>query len=374
MDRRSFLASCAALATAAAVPVRASTASFKVPVIDALTLTVLTDNATFGPFLPDLDLPGLKVRYAGNGPADGNGHMQARTLTSEFGLSLMADSRIGNTARRVLVDFGYTATALANNMALLGIDPETINAAVLSHGHLDHYGGFRGVFRDRHRPTLPLYVGGEEAFCERIAMTGLPPPLMGTLDRTALRDAGYAVLLVPQPEIVVDQAFTTGTIPLATSEYPAIPTRMRPGIGCDRGRLRADKRGQREVADDAEHELATCYALNGRGLVVISSCSHRGIINSVRRAQAISGIAKVHMVIGGFHLVRPRTPDEARQTVQALATINPAYIVPMHCTGEIFIEEALRQMPGKIVRPYVGTRLEMGLQTISERSIDNLRV
>jgi 7,8-dihydropterin-6-yl-methyl-4-(beta-D-ribofuranosyl)aminobenzene 5'-phosphate synthase len=55
--------------------------------------------------------------------------------------------------------------------------------------------------------------------------------------------------------------------------------------------------------------------------------------------------------------VRPRTEDEARRTVAEFATINPTYIVPMHCTGEVFIAEALRLMPDKVVRPYVGNRL-----------------
>ena len=90
---------------------------------------------------------------------------------------------------------------------------------------------------------------------------------------------------------------------------------------------------------------------------MIASCSRRGVINSVRQAQAVSGITKVHAVVGGFHLVRPRTEAEARRTVAELAVIDPRYIIPMHCTGEVFTEEAMRVMPGKIIRPYVGTEL-----------------
>ena len=137
----------------------------------------------------------------------------------------------------------------------------------------------------------------------------------------------------------------------------AIPTRMHPGVGCDVKDLSASKRAATELADDGEHELATCYSVKGLGLVVIASCSHRGVLNSVKRAQAVSGIQKVHAVVGGFHLVRPRTEDEARRTVAEFATLNPNYIVPMHCTGEVFIAEALRVMPDKVIRPYVGNRL-----------------
>jgi 7,8-dihydropterin-6-yl-methyl-4-(beta-D-ribofuranosyl)aminobenzene 5'-phosphate synthase len=319
-----------------------------------LTLQVLVDAATFGPFLPDLTLPGLHVeRIAGKLLP----RMSRHALMGEFGLSLLARSQRGADKRSVLVDFGYSPEVMANNLAILGIDTRELNAAVLSHGHLDHYGGFSGVFGGnvpaRH---LPLFVGGEETFCERVAMIGSPPPIMGTLDRKELAQAGLDVTIAAEPAVVADQAFTTGLIPLETFERAAIPTQMRPGVGCDAAALSAAKRNEKQLADDGEHELATCYNVKGLGLVVIASCSHRGVLNSVKRAQAISGIQKVHAVVGGFHLVRPRTEDEARRTVAEFVKIDPTYIVPMHCTGEVFIEEALRVMPGKVVRPYVGNR------------------
>ena len=327
-----------------------------VPEVDGLTLQVVDDAATFGPFLPDLDLPGMTVRRAGNGGPPGS-HMSPRALLGEFGLSILATSRRGDTTRRVLIDFGYSREAMANNLALLGIAPASIDAAVLSHGHIDHYGGFASLFGERAaRPgRLPLFVGGEETFCERVALIGDPPPVMGALNRPALARAGYDVRIEPAPAIVAGQAFTTGTIPLESFERAAIPTQMRPGVGCARAGLAAAKRVATQLPDDGEHELATCYAVKDLGLVVIASCSHRGVINSVRRAQAVSGIAKVHAVIGGFHLVRPRTPEEATRTVAAFAELDPTYIIPMHCTGEVFIAEAMRVMPRKLVRAYVGT-------------------
>jgi 7,8-dihydropterin-6-yl-methyl-4-(beta-D-ribofuranosyl)aminobenzene 5'-phosphate synthase len=275
----------------------------------------------------------------------------------EFGLSLLARSQRGSQSRGVLVDFGYSPEVLANNLSILGIDTTQLNATVLSHGHLDHYGGFAAVFgRNVPAKHLPLIVGGEETFCERVAMIGSPPPIMGTLDRKELAQAGLDVQISADPTVVADHAFTTGLIPLETFERAAIPTQMRPGVGCDASALSASKRTATQLSDDGEHELATCYAVKGLGLVVIASCSHRGVLNSVKRAQSISGIQKVHAVVGGFHLVKPRTEDEARRTVAEFAKIDPTYIVPMHCTGEVFIAEALRVMPDKVVRPYVGNR------------------
>ncbi|WP_310496994.1 MBL fold metallo-hydrolase [Sandarakinorhabdus sp.] len=351
LDRRRFLgATLAVSATLGCSRTKAATLEFEV---DTLSIRVLDDSATFGPFLPDLTLPGLKVIQARVDA--GRPVMSPRALTGEFGLSLLTESRRAGVTVTVLIDFGYSPETVRNNLALLSINPQSIDAAVLSHGHLDHYGGFPGFFGDASRRRMPLYVGGEEAFCERLAMIGDPPPLMGTLDRAALRRAGFDVRLAAAPAVIMGQALTTGIIPLKSFERAAIPTQMRPGKGCDKAGLAPAKRDLGLLPDDGEHELATFYILKNLGLVVIASCSHRGVINSIRQAQAISGINKVHAVVGGFHLVRPRTEVEARQTVAELAAIDPRYILPMHCTGEVFIEEAMRVMPDKIIRSYVGT-------------------
>ena len=50
------------------------------------------------------------------------------------------------------------------------------------------------------------------------------------------------------------------------------------------------------------------------GLVVISSCGHVGIVNSVKQAQEVSGIQKIHAIVGGFHL-GPAPADYLKQVV-----------------------------------------------------------
>jgi 7,8-dihydropterin-6-yl-methyl-4-(beta-D-ribofuranosyl)aminobenzene 5'-phosphate synthase len=360
VNRRVFLqAAGAGLVAALAGSPSLAAAKLRIQPVDRVMLQILVDAATFGPFLPNQSLPGLLIE---RGTGDGLVRMPRKPLMGEFGLSILARSTQGAETRQVIVDLGYSPEVLSNNIALLGIDPGQIDAAVLSHGHLDHYGGFAGLFRteaERGR-KLPLIVGGEEAFCERIALIGNPPPIMGSLDRAELARAGYQTQIRPDPIIVADHAFTTGLIPLQGLERAAMPTQMRPGVGCDSSLLSEGKQTTGQIPDDGEHELATCYAVRDLGLVVIASCSHRGVLNSVRRAQAVSGISKVHAVVGGFHLVRPRTEDEARRTVAEFAQIDPTYIVPMHCTGEVFIEEALRRMPQKVIRPYVGNKLVFG--------------
>jgi hypothetical protein len=127
------------------------------------------------------------------------------------------------------------------------------------------------------------------------------------------------------------------------------------GIGCFADKLPAEERTQAVVPDQFRHEITTTFNLKGRGLVVLTSCSHRGVVNAIRQAQAVSGVHKVHAVIGGFHLA-PYKEDYVRETVAALREIDPDYLIPLHCTGEPFYEIAKVEMPTKLVRSYTGTR------------------
>jgi 7,8-dihydropterin-6-yl-methyl-4-(beta-D-ribofuranosyl)aminobenzene 5'-phosphate synthase len=95
--------------------------------------------------------------------------------------------------------------------------------------------------------------------------------------------------------------------------------------------------------------------IKGKGLVVISGCAHRGIVNTVKHAQKISGIDKVHVVIGGFHLTNAK-PELIQKTVADIKIIKPDYIVPAHCTGFEAISEFARQMPDQFILNTAGTR------------------
>ena len=99
------------------------------------------------------------------------------------------------------------------------------------------------------------------------------------------------------------------------------------------------------VPDDFQHEQATCFNVKGKGLVVMTSCGHRGIVNSVRSAIKVSGVSKVHAIIGGFHLM-PMPDEYVRATVAALKELNPDYLIPMHCSGLSLYEWQSRRCQG----------------------------
>ena len=181
----------------------------------------------------------------------------------------------------------------------------------------------------------------------------------GAIDRTALEEAKLTVTYSQGPSLVADHGFTTGQIGLNSFEKLLSPTAMKigvdHGIGCYADKLPEDERTKAVVPDQFRHEIATAFNLKGRGLVVLTSCSHRGVINAIKQAQTASGINKVHAVIGGFHLA-PYKDDYVRETMASLKEINLDYVIPLHCTGEPFYEMAKSEMPAKLLRSYAGTR------------------
>ena len=75
--------------------------------------------------------------------------------------------------------------------------------------------------------------------------------------------------------------------------------------------------------DQHWHEHATCFRLGDRGLVVIGSCGHPGIINTLKRAQEVSGVEKIYALVGGFHLF-PTPDDYLRQVMAELKKFDPS--------------------------------------------------
>jgi 7,8-dihydropterin-6-yl-methyl-4-(beta-D-ribofuranosyl)aminobenzene 5'-phosphate synthase len=330
-----------------------------VPVVDKLAVRVVTDSYHHA-FEPGRTVGGVQVQRLGFAVSPRT--PPQRTLQNEWGLALHVESTRGSETRQVLIDFAYTAETLLNNLLLAGIDPTKLDALALSHGHYDHFGGMVGFLlanKGKLKAGLPFYLGGEECFCTRELNVQGDAGSFGALDRQAIRDAGLTVTFAERPSILADHGVTTGWIPAESFERVLAPTRMSvgmdAGLGCAPAGMPEDKRNLTKVPDDFQHEQATVYHVKGRGLVVMTSCGHRGIVNSVRTAIKVSGVEKVHAILGGFHLA-PHAPEYQRQTLAELQTFKPDVLIPMHCSGESFISMVQQAMPDRFVRSSTGTR------------------
>ena len=71
---------------------------------------------------------------------------------------------------------------------------------------------------------------------------------------------------------------------------------------------------------------------------------------------AATGVDRIHAVMGGFHLA-PEKDEYVQETVAAIKQINPDFVLPMHCTGELFTRLVEHDMPGKLIRINTGTRV-----------------
>lgn len=336
------------------------------PEVDGLAITVVTDSYLHL-FEASGAFAGVGVQRFKEAPTKAP---PRRMIQNEWGLSLHLESRRSDETRRILIDFGYTCETVNNNLSMLCIDPAKLDAMILSHGHYDHFGGMVGFLQAHRRslkPALPFYLGGEECFCARESGPADAPRNFGVLDRRAIAEANLRVLYSSRPSIVAGHGFTTGWIAQTSFERPAQPTRMTVGLaadgsGCDAALMPEEKRKSGLIVDDFQHEQATCFHVKGKGLVVMTSCGHRGVVNTVRAAIEVSGIGKVHAILGGFHLM-PMAVDYAEQTARELAKFEPDCLIPMHCSGEAFIEAAKRAMPDRVLRTSTGTRFVFGVES-----------
>ena len=370
MTRRNFIRTSTAVAATVLVggPVRSSglvpaaAQTSAPPTVDRLAVRVVVDSYQDA-LVRSGRVGAVEVERFGTVFGPGLG----KQILNEFGLSLHLESQRGSETRGALLDFSYTPTALLNNLDVLKINPAAIDALIVSHGHFDHFGGLvPWLKRDRGkmRGDLPLYVGGENTFCYRWAVPpGGQPLSFGVLDRRDLAATNVRVMLADKPATIAGHGFTTGAI-ARTSFERVIPNTqvevgMRDGAGCDPSHFTPEERAGKLVFDNHWGEHATCFNVKDRGLVVISSCGHAGLINSIRQAQTVSGIQKVHAAMGGFHL-SPAPEPYIAQVIQALKELDVDYVIPMHCSGANFIRIMQRDLPDRFVMSYAGTRFTFG--------------
>lgn len=228
---------------------------------------------------------------------------QREDMQTEHGLSLYIETEEG---QKILFDMGQTA-AFAENAKTLGIDLEKVDVAIISHGHYDHGGGLLYFLQQNQRAKVYLQ---KEAFVPHFngeRYIGLSPELENYRERFCW--------------VENDRKIGTG---LELRTYHGAEQR-EPSYGAG---LFMEKDGQRQ-ADDFQHEQ---YLLiqEGQKRVLISGCSHRGILNLLAWERA-------DVIIGGFHLMKliPQTEDqmELERIADRLRTY-PVQYHTCHCTGE----------------------------------------
>lgn len=267
------------------------------------------------------------------------------SLVAEHGFAALVTVTSGDTSESLLFDAGLSKHGLMHNMDVLEVRPQELHTIVLSHGHADHTQGLMGLVERLGERKLPLLLH-PDAFLERKILfpdgheIRLPPP-----DRRILGQEGIEFITERGP------SYLLGGLVLVTGQVPR-STPFEQGFPAHYARIDNQWKQDPLVHDDQ----AVVLHVRDKGLVVLTGCGHAGAINTIRHAQALTGIQKVYAVIGGFHLTGALFEPIIPPTVAALKEFNPALIVPAHCTGWKAVHALARELPQAFVPNSVGTR------------------
>lgn len=315
--------------------------------VDELEIVIVADNLT-DITLPEAG-PARRPRLADlptlPSPITHSGRV-FDPLVAEHGFGALVTMRRESERHTLLFDVGGSARGLVENMRRLELDPKTVEAIVLSHNHFDHTAGLDGLIATLGRHELPVFLHPQFWRQRRVTLPGQNPTPMHSPSRGAMRDAGFTLTVNAEPRVIFAGAgLLTGEVPHTTAFEIGLPY-QESYIG-----------GRWEPDPLTSDEQALVFHVKGRGLVVIVGCSHPGVINTVRTAQRLTGIDRIHAVVGGFHLNGPTFEPLIAPTVTALKHVAPEWLIPSHCTGWQAHGALARAFPDSCVPGAVGTRL-----------------
>lgn len=308
--------------------------------VDRVEILVLIDNYV-DLLLENTDIVTRPPRAEGD-------EIPSDTFLAEHGLSLLITVYREENSHSILFDTGYSQIGVLHNMERLGINLEEIEAIVISHGHMDHTGALNRILDKAPRP-LPLVLHPGVFLHPRYFSLDDGARLLfpQTLVRTELESRKVEIIETKTPKLIVDNmVLVTGQVE-RTTEF-------------EKGLLNAvvEINGKPE-RDTIPDDQALVIHLRNKGMVVISGCSHAGIVNTILFSKKVSGLEKLHAVLGGFHLSGPAFEPVIEKTIEVLIKMAPRVIVPMHCTGWNAIQQFSKAFPSSFILNSVGSKFTL---------------
>jgi 7,8-dihydropterin-6-yl-methyl-4-(beta-D-ribofuranosyl)aminobenzene 5'-phosphate synthase len=268
------------------------------------------------------------------------------SVLSEHGFSATVTATTNEKPRTMLFDFGFSEDVVARNATALGVDLTKVEVAALSHGHMDHFGGLAQVAARIGKGGLGLVLHPatfrRSRYVEAVQGNRVNLP---ALERDRVKAAGFEITESKEALLLLNgDVLFLGEIPRRASFEKGLPNAFY------------EENGQK-ISDPTEDDTAVVMNLGNKGLVVLSGCAHSGIVNTVEYAREITGISKVHVVMGGFHLAGPAFEPIIGDTIESMRRIGPDYVIPTHCTGRKAILAFEKAMPSRFLVNMSGTKL-----------------
>ena len=273
------------------------------------------------------------------------------SILAEHGFSVLITVTAGDNARSVLFDFGFSEHGSAFNAEALGLDLSNVETLVLSHGHMDHFGGLLPIVEQIGKKNIELVLHPFAFRQQRYLKTAEGSKIfLPSLNREKLKKAGIFPVESKDPYSLLDGALLfLGQVPKKTE------------FETGDSRLCYDVQGASHP-DLIEDDSAVIAHVKGKGLLILSGCAHAGIVNTVKYAQETTGVDRIYAVMGGFHLTGAVNEPAIGPTIAALKELNPGYIVPTHCTGRKAAMLIEKEMPEKFLLNMSGTKMIFATQ------------
>ncbi len=221
-------------------------------------------------------------------------------LKTAWGISFF----IEGVEKTIMFDTGGDGSILLSNMEKLKIDPARVELVILSHIHYDHVGGLYSFLKKNNKVTVYLPASFPDDFKNNVkSKTG-------------------KIVTVKDPLKICENVWSTGELGTSIKE-------------------------QSLIIDTPE------------GLVVLTGCSHPGIVNI---ASFVNNYFKknIYMILGGFHLYSS-SESTIKKIVSELKSLKVKKIAPSHCTGEKATELFKEAWGKNFIGSGCGTKIKLSL-------------